>query len=73
MSSHISLLRIEYEQLLSQINDQLNCPYRKHPVSGEFKYWRYRIDKDNNVKIKSWFDGKWKRINKELKGIICTQ
>jgi len=69
MSSQITLLKIEYEQLLSQLNKCLHSSYRKHPVSGEFKYWRYRIDKDNNVKIKSWFDEKWKRVNKELKGI----
>jgi hypothetical protein len=69
MSSQITLFRIKYEQLLSQISDQLNCPYRKHPISGKFEYWCYRIDKDNKVKIKSWFDKNWKRINKELKRI----
>ena len=63
------LVKHFYKQLLHEINDDLHSPYRKHPISVEFEYWRYRIDKNNKVKIKSWLDGKWRRVNKELKRI----
>jgi hypothetical protein len=69
MSSQITLLRIEYEQLLFAISKRINSTYKTDPISGKYKYWRYKIDKNNKVKIKSLLTGEWKRVNKELKRI----